>query len=266
MNLITEIIFIFVIYSFIGWILESLYKSIIQKRIINSGFLIGPFCPIYGYGALIMYYALESLKNNIFILFVASFIILSIWEYIVGLLLEITFKTKYWDYSDRFCNINGRVCLLNSCFWGVLGCIFILILNPFIFSVASKIPTLYMTVFLVVSITYIVVDTTITAINIIKTNIRIGKFEEIEDDFRKRIKVIKYIRKRKERLVRKQFETQIDAFVNKVALKMNELEKGREDLRELIEKRTRRMRKAFPTMKSDRLIKIFERNNDKDVK
>ena len=166
MNLITEIIFIFVIYSFIGWILESLYKSIIQKRIINSGFLIGPFCPIYGYGALIMYYALESLKNNIFILFVASFIILSIWEYIVGLLLEITFKTKYWDYSDRFCNMNGRVCLLNSCFWGVLGCVFILILNPFIFSVASKIPTLYMTVFLVVSITYIVVDTIITAINV----------------------------------------------------------------------------------------------------
>ena len=63
MNLITEIIFIFVTYSFIGWILESLYKSILQKRIVNSGFLIGPFCPIYGYGALIMYYAIRIFEK-----------------------------------------------------------------------------------------------------------------------------------------------------------------------------------------------------------
>lgn len=266
MNLITEIIFIFVTYSFIGWILESLYKSILQKRIVNSGFLIGPFCPIYGYGALIMYYALESLKNNIIILFMVSFIILSIWEYIVGVLLELVFKAKYWDYSDKFCNINGRVCLLNSCFWGVLGCVFILVLNPFIYDVASKVPALYMIIFLVTSSTYIIVDTIITAVNIIKTNIRIGKFEEIEEEVRKRIKVIKYIRKRKERLVRKQFETQIDSFISKVSLKMSELERGKSDLKELIEKRTRRMRKAFPSMKSDRLSKIFERYDDKDIK
>ena len=261
MNLITEIIFIFVTYSFIGWILESLYKSILQKRIVNSGFLIGPFCPIYGYGALIMYYALESLKNNIIILFMVSFIILSIWEYIVGVLLELVFKTKYCDYSDKFSNINDILCL-----WGVLGCVFILVLNPFIYDVASKVPALYMIIFLVTSSTYIIVDTIITAVNIIKTNIRIGKFEEIEEEVRKRIKVIKYIRKRKERLVRKQFETQIDSFISKVSLKMSELERGKSDLKELIEKRTRRMRKAFPSMKSDRLSKIFERYDDKDIK
>ena len=105
MNLIKEIVFIFVIYSFIGWILESVYKSILERKIINSGFLIGPFCPIYGLGALIIYYALIGLTDNIFLLFIAGFIVLSIWEYIVGVFLELVFKTKYWDYSNNFCNI-----------------------------------------------------------------------------------------------------------------------------------------------------------------
>ena len=266
MNLVTEIIFIFVVYSFIGWLLESIYKSILQKKIINSGFLIGPFCPIYGYGALIMYYALDSLKDNVILLFLGSFIVLSIWEYLVGVFLELVFKTKYWDYSEKFCNINGRVCLLNSCFWGVLGTIFILVLNPFICNLVLNIPTMYLTVFLVVSVTYIIVDTIITAVNIIKTNIRLGKLKKIEEDFKKRIRVIKSIRKRKERLMRKQFEEQIDTFVGKIGLKMNELEQGREELRRLIEKRTRRMRKAFPTMKSEKLYDFFYKNNDKDIK
>ena len=162
---------------------------------------------------------LESLKNNIIIFIYCEFYYFINMGIYSRSFVRISFKTKYWDYSDKFCNINGRVCLLNSCFWGVLGCVFILVLNPFIYDVASKVPALYMIIFLVTSSTYIIVDTIITAVNIIKTNIRIGKFEEIEEEVRKRIKVIKYIRKRKERLVRKQFETQIDSFISKVSLK-----------------------------------------------
>lgn len=266
MNLITEIIFIFVVYSFIGWLIESTYKSILQKKLINSGFLIGPFCPIYGCGALIMYYALDYLKNNLVLLFIGSFIILSFWEYLVGVFLETVFKTKYWDYTDKFCNINGRVCLLNSCFWGILGSLFILYINPFICKIVLNIPEIYLTIFLVASISYIYVDTVITAVNIIKTNIRIGKLEQLEADFKKRMRVIKNIRKRKERLMRKQFEEQVEVFVSRISEKMNDIEDGRSELRRLIERRTRRMRKAFPTMKSERLAKIFARTDEKDIK
>ena len=83
-----EIVFLgayFLVYAFIGWCLESVYKSVLQKKIINSGFLHGPICPIYGYGAMIMYLSLKDVTNNIFVLFFFGLIVLSVFEYIVGL-------------------------------------------------------------------------------------------------------------------------------------------------------------------------------------
>ena len=124
MNDFLPLVAYFIIYSFIGWVLESTYKSVLQKKWVNSGFLHGPICPIYGYGAMIMYLSLRNLTNNIFILFWFGLIVLSAFEYVVGWLLEITFKTKYWDYSRKMFNIHGRVCLQNSLYWGILGVVF----------------------------------------------------------------------------------------------------------------------------------------------
>ncbi len=262
MQVLYEIVFIFIIYSFIGWVLESLYKSILQKRIVNSGFLGGPFCPIYGCGALIMYFALESLKSNIVFLFLAGFIILSIWEYIVGFFLELVFKTKYWDYSDKFCNINGRVCLLNSFFWGVLGILFILVIHPFIVDMVSFIPRTYVIVFLVVSSTYILADTIVTATNIIKVNINLEKLEKMENEIRRRIIVMKKLNKRKEIILKNKIETGIETIAKNIEEQRNRIESERAELISLIERKTKRIRKAFPTMKSDKLIKIFIKNDD----
>lgn len=78
----------FIIYSFLGWILESVYKSLYEKKMINSGFLAGPFCPIYGYGALIMYLFLDRFENSYLLLFIVAFIVLSVWEYIVRVVIR----------------------------------------------------------------------------------------------------------------------------------------------------------------------------------
>ena len=78
--------------------MESIVRSIAEKKIINTGFLNGPFCPIYGFGAIIMLVLLKRFAINWIILFFASIIILTLWEYVVGVLLEKIFKTKYWDY------------------------------------------------------------------------------------------------------------------------------------------------------------------------
>ena len=82
-NTIFYILTYFVIYSFLGWVLESVVRTICEKKIINTGFLIGPFCPIYGFGAIIMVLFLDKFKNNIIILFLISFIVLSIWEHFI---------------------------------------------------------------------------------------------------------------------------------------------------------------------------------------
>ena len=93
-----QLITYFIIYSFLGWVMESIVRTIAEKKIINTGFLYGPFCPIYGFGAIIMLLFLKTFDKNWIILFLASFVILSLWEYLVGVLLEKMFHTKYWDY------------------------------------------------------------------------------------------------------------------------------------------------------------------------
>lgn len=140
-NTILYFITYFIVYSFAGWLLESIYKSVYTKKFVNSGFLIGPYCPIYGFGAIIMLLTLGFLKEKPVLLFLASFFILSCWEYLVGLFLEKAFKTKYWDYSDIKFNIQGRVCLKNSIYWGILGLIFIEILHPFVQAQINQVPT-----------------------------------------------------------------------------------------------------------------------------
>lgn len=115
-----ELLTYFIIYSVLGWVMESIVRTIAERKIINTGFLTGPLCPIYGFGACIMILFLSHLKSRIVLLFVISVVVLSAWEYVVGVLLEKLFHTKYWDYSDHKFNIQGRVCLTNSICWGVI--------------------------------------------------------------------------------------------------------------------------------------------------
>jgi len=108
LDFLTNLLFYFLIYSFFGWILETVYKSVLQKKYVNSGFLFGPFCPIYGFGAVILYLFLDSFKDNLVLVFLIGMIIFSIWECVVGYWLEKFFNTKYWDYSNEKFNFKGR--------------------------------------------------------------------------------------------------------------------------------------------------------------
>ncbi|BDU51315.1 putative ABC transporter permease [Haliovirga abyssi] len=136
------VIMFFTIYSFLGWILEVVYRSYRQKRFVNAGFLMGPFTPIYGIGALTVVWINNSLNNgkfdNIALKSLIFFIILTIIEYIVGELLEMIYKVKLWDYSkDRF-NIGGKVCLKFSLAWMVLAIIFNYEIHPFFKKILYK--------------------------------------------------------------------------------------------------------------------------------
>ena len=140
MNAFLILFFRFFLYSFIGWIIETIYVSIKNKKIANRGFLIGPYCPIYGLSAILMTYLLSNYKNDILILFIVGLFIASLLEYITSLLLEKIFKARWWDYSDHLLNIDGRVCLFNSLLFGIL-CIFLVqFLDPTIVNFINNIP------------------------------------------------------------------------------------------------------------------------------
>ena len=109
------------IYSFLGWCCECVYCSIGQKKLVNRGFMTGPFCPIYGFGALGIIYFLTFLPDSVSIVFLGSMFIASLLEYITGATMEKIFHTRWWDYSEHRFNLNGHVCLLNAVLFGILG-------------------------------------------------------------------------------------------------------------------------------------------------
>lgn len=130
---ISQIIILFAVYSFMGWIIEVIYRSITQRQLINAGFLFGPFIPIYGFGAaFIILLELVIKQWPLPIKIVTYGILLTVIEYIAGLILEKTFKLKLWDYSKNKFNIHGRICLLFSLCWTALAIVFVLFIHPFI--------------------------------------------------------------------------------------------------------------------------------------
>ncbi len=121
----------FVIYSFLGFGLETLY-GLLTKGVIESrqSFLYGPFCGIYGVGAVIMILSLQYFKKNNYTLFFGGYIIGSIIEYIISLFGELILHVKWWDYSNEPFNLNGRVCLFYSIAWGIIAIYLVGHLNP----------------------------------------------------------------------------------------------------------------------------------------
>lgn len=131
----------FCIYSFLGWVCETFYCSVGQRHFVNRGFLSGPVCPVYGFGALAVLYLLAPFTRQPILLFIAAMAVTSILEYLTGLLLEKLFHTRWWDYSGRRFNLQGRVCLRNSLLFGLIALIMVLFINPAVQDRLSRLPS-----------------------------------------------------------------------------------------------------------------------------
>lgn len=140
MSIWISVILYFIIYSFLGWCCETVYCSILQKKFVNRGFLYGPLCPIYGCGALLVLYLLRDVQTSILPLFLSGMVVTTILEYLTSVLLEKLFHMKWWDYSAMPFNINGRVCLLNSCEFGALSVFVVMVLHPAVTRLVGRIP------------------------------------------------------------------------------------------------------------------------------
>lgn len=115
----------FYIYCFLGWIWECCYVSVNEKKLVNRGFLKGPFLPIYGSGALCMLIVTIPVRDNLVLMFLAGMIAPTLLEYVTGAVMERLFRVRYWDYSDKFMNVNGYICLGSTVCWGVMTVILV---------------------------------------------------------------------------------------------------------------------------------------------
>lgn len=115
---ISQWIFFFCLYSFIGWCYESTYVSIKEKKYVNRGFMRGPFLPLYGSGAVVMLVVTIPFRDNILLTFIAGAIGATLMEYVTGVIMETLFKIRYWDYSEKKFNFQGHICLAATILWG----------------------------------------------------------------------------------------------------------------------------------------------------
>ena len=258
----------FVLYSFLGWGCETIYCSIDDKKFVNRGFLNGPFCPIYGTGALLVIDIFMKYKDDLVVLFILSVVITSIVEYITSYLLEKIFNLQLWDYSTYYFNLNGRVCLKNSLLFGVLSILVVEVIHPAVEGFLGRLPAWFLITFTGTLVVYFICDVFITVKALIQINKKAGhcqmQLDELakfrneyiaknkKEDNKKESKILQLI---KEGRVRELLnEEKIKAFITEEKLK---------ELMDVPNKFVhRRIIKAFPGMKSKKYpdaIKQFKK-------
>lgn len=169
---------IFIIYSFIGWAMEVILTLIQTGKFVNRGFLIGPCCPIYGWGSLLITCLLITYTNNFLVLFVLALAICMILEYITSYLMEKIFKARWWDYSDQKYNINGRICLETAIPFGLGALLIIYVIHPVILNILELMNNTSTIIFGVIILILFTLD------NIISFKI-ISKFKNTDMKIRK---------------------------------------------------------------------------------
>lgn len=190
--IISKYFLLFVFYSFLGWLMEVTQGYVRHKKFVNRGFLIGPYCPIYGYGAISMTLLLKGYANDPIVLFVMAIVICSILEYTTSFVMEKIFKIRWWDYSNRKFNINGRICLETMIPFGILGCLMIYFVNPFMFAIIDMIPSNLINIIAVILFIIYLVDnavsiTIISNLKDITLDVKGDSTEKVTKEVRKRV-------------------------------------------------------------------------------
>lgn len=184
MGIYISYILCFFIYSFLGWICETIYCSVGGKKFINRGFLNGPICPIYGFGALFVILFLRPYSDNMIVLFICSIIVTSTLEYIASALLEKMFNAKWWDYSNKILNLNGRICVKNSLIFGVMGVILINNIHPKIKDVINIIPTKIMYCIAIVLVLWLITEISTTINSIKKLDKKLEGLDKVDSELK----------------------------------------------------------------------------------
>ena len=163
-----EYFLVFLIYSFIGWMMEVILTLIREKRFVDRGFLLGPYCPIYGYGMLLIIFLLRNYTDNFLVLFILSMVICLVLEYFTSYFMEVIFNARWWDYSNKKYNINGRICLEYGVLFGIGGCLIMYIVHPFIMNVIGKLSNVLLIIVGMSLLTLYVIDCVVSFNTIFK--------------------------------------------------------------------------------------------------
>ncbi len=187
---------LFFIYSFLGYLLEVVAVSITEKKLVFSrGYLIGPFIPIYAFGALFMLATLSKYQNDLIVLFVMSMISCCILEFFTSYIMEKIFKLRWWDYSDKLFNVNGRICLSNGVGFGIAGVCTIKFINPLLVKFLGFFSNKLIIVFGIIFFVILFSDFIFSTFTILKLQIDTSKYINIDATAKVKEEVMKSLNK-----------------------------------------------------------------------
>lgn len=158
---ISQWLFFFYLYCFLGWCIESTHVSIRARKWVNRGFMRGPFLPLYGSGAIMMLVVSMPFQDNVILTYFAGVIGATVLEYVTGVVMESLFKVRYWDYSNQPFNFQGHICLGTSLAWGFLTILMTRVVHKPVEQLVLSIPHNALLFITVITTIYIVADFTL---------------------------------------------------------------------------------------------------------
>lgn len=282
MNAVYLFLWIFFIYSFLGWCLEVCFCTLRTGKFVNRGFLNGPVCPIYGFGVVIVVLCLTPLMESTPLLFLGSVVLTSLLELGVGFALEKLFHQRWWDYSQEPFNLGGYICLRFSLAWGVACLMVMEIIHPSVLWLIRHIPHTLGVLLLACFAAVMTVDLAATVRTIARINRSLGQIDELAGRIKalsndlgenladrvldavekgadwkesladRRDDLMEDLASWKEELAEQRNEYQLDLALRR-AQHQEELEQLRKSLSELLDRRSFgqvRLLRAFPQMRS----------------
>lgn len=175
---------VFVVYAFIGWVVEVIYATLRFRKFVNRGFLNGPYCPVYGFSVIVVLGFLLPIKDNLLLFFIGSVILTTIVEFIAGLILEKSFNEKWWDYSAEKFNIKGYICLKASIVWGLACVVAAYFLHPLVDSVINLMSHNLLVGLSTFTIAIVVIDTIISVYSLLKVKQKVQLLDDIGENIR----------------------------------------------------------------------------------
>lgn len=176
----TQALWYFILYAFLGWCLEVVYCSVCTGKFVNRGFLNGPFCPIYGFGALVLVLILSPIaQNGLLLLFFASALLCSLLELAGGWVLKKIFHTSWWDYSGQPFNLGGYICLKFCLLWGLAGVVAVRLIHPLMRDFVALFPPMLSVIFLVACYALLLVDLGVTVLALRRLNRELAEIDRL---------------------------------------------------------------------------------------
>lgn len=198
---------LFILYSNIGWLIEVIKTKFDDKKWVNRGFLIGPYLPIYGISAIVMVNYLTHYKGDIVTVFILALFICSFAEYMTSYVMEKLFNTRWWDYSDEKFNLEGRICLKNCFYFGLLGVLLVYVINPMFVRILNNINDGNLKIIGIIALVYFIFDYILSfwLISKLKDNYNIELKDMTEDLTKERKNILKKEKRKLQRRIIKAF-------------------------------------------------------------